>query len=132
MVTHRIPTFHLQNSNHVPSRLLSLRLRGILLSGLLLAWPETSTAAFPGENGLIAFQSTFDVVAGPAIIVMHADGTGQITIANDAAYSAWSPDGLRIVFARREAFGPASLGLQPSQLNAVLAALDLRAERRAL
>jgi hypothetical protein len=52
-------------------------------------------AAFPGQNGKIAFQSNGEIV------VMNADGSGQNNITNlpgSDREPAWSPDGTKIAF----------------------------------
>ena len=60
-------------------------------------------AAFPGQNGKIAFQRAGD------IWTMSSDGTGQVNLTNNAAHEnnpAWSPDGKQIAFDR--VVGPGS------------------------
>ena len=52
---------------------------------VLLASVQNAGAAFPGENGLIAFQSWFDFRLGPSIVVMNPDGTGQTMIASPSS-----------------------------------------------
>jgi len=72
--------------------------------------PPTSHAAFPGENGKIAFDSTRD--GHEEIYVMDADGMNQIRLTNiqncteaDSTFRicsnnnpSWSPDGTKIAF----------------------------------
>jgi Tol biopolymer transport system component len=62
----------------------------------------TASAAFPGQNGVIAFTRTFSV-ADDEIFVMDADGQNQVPLTdntvNDEA-PAFSPDGERIAFRR--------------------------------
>ncbi len=69
--------------------------------GLLIAgWAAPrAPAAFPGENGKIAFQTTRD--GNTEIYTMNADGTGQVNRSTNAAFDgipAWSPDGTKIAF----------------------------------
>ncbi|HXF98945.1 MAG TPA: hypothetical protein VNJ46_10075 [Gaiellaceae bacterium] len=56
-------------------------------------------AAFPGENGKIAFTSNRD--GNLEVYVMNADGSGQANLSDNAAADlqpAWSPDGSKIAF----------------------------------
>jgi Tol biopolymer transport system component len=58
-----------------------------------------SSAAFPGANGKIAFDSDRD--GNAEIYVMNADGSGQTNLTNNAASdssASWSPDGSRLAF----------------------------------
>jgi TolB protein len=68
----------------------------------MLSLTQSAFAAFPGENGLIAFSSSRDGGAGE-IYVMKPDGSGatRLTFNNqDDRGPAWSADGSKIVFAR--------------------------------
>jgi dipeptidyl aminopeptidase/acylaminoacyl peptidase len=61
-----------------------------------------ATAAFPGQNGRIAFVSERD--GNREIYVMNADGSGQTRLTNTTADEwgpAFSPDGSRIAFESR-------------------------------
>ena len=56
-------------------------------------------AAFPGDNGKIAFVSNRD--SNFEIYIMESDGSNQTNITNNPAYDgapSWSPDGSQIVF----------------------------------
>jgi dipeptidyl aminopeptidase/acylaminoacyl peptidase len=74
--------------------------RRIALVGALalLGIAGPAHAAFPGENGKIAFTRGFSVVT-----VMNPDGTGETDLnpenQNQKA-PAWSPDGTKLAFAR--------------------------------
>ena len=69
-----------------------------LLSWALIA--PSAHAAFPGNNGKIAFTKTL----GPneEIFVMQPDGSGLVNLTQNPADDTdptWSPDGQKIAFA---------------------------------
>jgi hypothetical protein len=81
------------------------------LAALLLAALATpSQAAFPGQNGKIAFQQSLFQAAD--IHSMNADGSGDTAITSSPALDAlptWSPDGTKIAFeSTRDDPNPAS------------------------
>ena len=69
---------------------------GVAAFGVLgLALVPSAQAAFPGENGQIAFLSSFP----GNIRTMNPDGTGATPLrAGSLADPQWSPDGTRIAF----------------------------------
>jgi Tol biopolymer transport system component len=72
----------------------------MVLGLLLLAAP--SEAAFPGTNGLLAFDACPRGPSGfcsgsPAVETMAADGSGRTTV-RAGREPAWSPDGAQIAF----------------------------------
>jgi TolB protein len=78
-------------------------LPALLLLGLGLGAPAEAAAAFPGANGLIAFES-HRRGANSDIHVMNPDGSGRRRLTHGPASDhtpAGSPDGRRVAFERR-------------------------------
>ncbi len=75
------------------------RITGVLIAlalGLLL--PSAAHAAFPGENGKIAFSRTYPFVNTSELFV-NSDGSNTEFIAGNRALNvSWSPDGSKIAF----------------------------------
>jgi Tol biopolymer transport system component len=72
----------------------------IAFAGLLATAP--AQAAFPGQNGKIAFVSTRNVDSRD-IFVMNADGSGETPLTEnelEEGEPAWSPDGTKVAFRR--------------------------------
>ena len=69
----------------------------------VLVLPATALAAFPGDNGRIAFDSFRDG-ADVDIWTVNPDGSDPLNLTADSAAedfaARWSPDGKRIVFLR--------------------------------
>jgi len=60
---------------------------------------KPAEAAFPGNNGKIAFVSNRDVGAGEIYTISPTGGTAdRINFTNYSKHPAWSPDGSRIAF----------------------------------
>ena len=75
----------------------------LIAAAIALALPCSAQAAFPGQNGRIAFSSSVD--GDSEIYTINPDGTGlaQLTDNTIADVSpSWSPDGQRIVFLRAD------------------------------
>jgi TolB protein len=77
----------------------------VLTGGLGLAAAPSAQSAFPGGNGLIAFERYLPADEDTDISLMNPDGTGQTPIAegpNPAGGPVWSADGTKIVYAEGE------------------------------
>jgi TolB protein len=76
--------------------------RGVLIAALaLFLLPATAQAAFPGQNGKLAWSSNRD--GNHEIYSMNSDGSGVVRLTNDPqadVQPAWSPDGQEIAFVR--------------------------------
>jgi Tol biopolymer transport system component len=71
-----------------------------MLMAVMLVVSEPAEAAFPGQNGKIAFSSAPDG-NNYEIYSMNSDGTALDLLTNNAAIDlspAWSPDGNKIAF----------------------------------
>jgi Tol biopolymer transport system component len=85
--------------------LASMALLAVLVvSGVMLVLKEPAQAAFPGQNGKIAFHSLrvgFDTWY--EIYTMNTDGSSTTRLTDNAVQdisASWSPDGTKIVFTR--------------------------------
>jgi len=97
VATRRAAEAPMSTSNEGRWRAVAVAIAMILsVSGVAV---RPATAAFPGENGLIAFASDRD--GNNEIYIMDADGTDQARLTTNAASDSdpsWSPDGTRIAF----------------------------------
>ncbi len=79
----------------------------LLLAVVLLATLGSAPgaqAAFPGQNGRIAFQGQTGAVNVTDIHTIRADGTDVLRLTNDGAFNRepeWSPDGTKIAWTSR-------------------------------
>jgi hypothetical protein len=76
---------------------------GVLVAvGMLLVVDKPAEAAFPGQNGKIAFESARD--GNSEIYTMNPNGQGINPLTNSPATDfqpAWSPNGDKIAFTNR-------------------------------
>ena len=74
-----------------------------MLMAVMLVVSEPAEAAFPGQNGKIAFSSARDG-NNSELYSINSDGTALDLITNNAAMDlspAWSPDGNKVAFDSR-------------------------------
>ena len=87
-------------TNHYFRALVALLAALAMVASLLLTQPQKpAQAAFPGQNGKIAFVSDRDGV--DEVYSMNPDGTGQTRLTTNKAFddfAAFSPDGKKIAF----------------------------------
>jgi Tol biopolymer transport system component len=96
-------TANMMPTNWRPIKAAAFTLLMAASGALMLTAHSPASAAFPGVNGRIAFQSDRDCNCDVYdIYVMNSDGTGQTNLTNSAVDDqapAWSPDGTKIAFA---------------------------------
>ena len=76
-------------------------MRALLLAIALLSLAAPAQAAFPGQNGRIAFSSAVD--GDSEIYSINPDGSGVLKLTNNTvndSFPGWSPDGKKITFTR--------------------------------
>jgi Tol biopolymer transport system component len=85
----------------------------LILAGLLA---PSAQAAFPGNNGKIAFERCDNLGHGEApcdIWTMNADGSNQVNLTNTTLTSEgspqWTADGQKIVFGERDIHGNSAI-----------------------
>ncbi len=79
--------------------ILSLTVAVLVAATGFVSGSRPAETAFPGFNGMIAFQTDRD--GNAEIYTMSADGSAQTNLTNDPAEDqdpAWSPNGLKIAF----------------------------------
>ena len=87
-------------TNYYFRALVALLAALAMVASLLLTQAQNAQAAFPGQNGKIAFVSVRD--GNSEIYTMNPDGSGQTNITNNGSFDdspAFSPDGKKIAFA---------------------------------
>lgn len=73
---------------------------GVFAAALAMVATLSASAAFPGDNGLIVFQTNRD--GNNEIYTMNADGTNRVNLTRNPAGDIdprWSAEGDRVVFA---------------------------------
>ena len=88
-------------------RFISIFLVGLLTSSILLATPQTVSAAYPGQNGRIAFVSDrdrderyYDIYVTSGIPGDQVERLTTNTGETWDVHPAWSPNGRQLAFAR--------------------------------
>ena len=88
------------STDDTPFRALGATITLFVAGASLTILEGAATAAFPGSNGAIAY------VCGTEICVGNVDGTNQRQLTTGQSFGndhpAWSPDGTKIAFERRE------------------------------
>ena len=69
---------------------------GLAASLIICCWPAAAHAAFPGQNGKIAFTNSDGVFLN--VYTINADGSDLRQVAARAQYPAWSADGRRLAY----------------------------------
>jgi len=82
-----------------------LRRAGLLMIATMLLVPPVAEAAFPGQNGKIAFMAQAEDGSIPCAWTINPDGTGRIPLESCSNFAdvvwtwpAWAPDGSRLAF----------------------------------
>ena len=74
----------------------------VLTLGVLLVFTGVAEAAFPGQNGKIAFDRQAPGTLAHCIYIASADGSGQAPLlpcdASTEYMARWSPDGNQIAY----------------------------------
>src|SRR5919202_3352646 len=87
------------NSPHFGALLVLLLAAALAIGLLALVETKPAEAAFPGQNGKIAFVSSRD--GGDNIFVMDSNGSNPTNLTNNSLSNlqpAFSPDGTKIAF----------------------------------
>jgi WD40 repeat protein len=87
----------------------------LMLTMLVVVADEPAGAAFPGQNGKIAFSSERD--GNPEIYAMNPNGTALDRLTNNQAGDfspAWSPDGNKIAFLSERDGNPEIYAMNPN------------------
>ena len=73
-----------------------IRIALVVVAVVSMAAPATVNAAFPGQNGKLAFRG--GPIQGSSLFSIEPDGTGSTPL-GPGFDPAWSPDGARLAFA---------------------------------
>ena len=85
--------------------LLAIATLAVVAAPSAIVAPPHADAAFPGENGKIAFTTSIEGRSDADIFTIEPSGSGEASLLGGPAHereAAWSADGRKIAFTRQE------------------------------